>query len=81
MNVQASLDSGVPPILAFDDFDTEPPSNVDDRDIDECTGVLPQYPKTTVTDTSLQCFLFECLRPEAGNTPPYERYMHGDGTR
>ena len=61
MNVQASLDAEVPPTLSFDDFDTDPPSNVDDRDIDDCTGVLNQYPKTTVTDTSLQRFLFKCL--------------------
>ncbi|KAF2811584.1 uncharacterized protein BDZ99DRAFT_507974 [Mytilinidion resinicola] len=63
MNVQASLDSGVPPTLSFDDFDTDPPSNVDDTDIDECTRVLGQRPEITITDTSLQRSLFGCLRP------------------
>jgi hypothetical protein len=61
LNVQAALDAGVPPSL--DDFDTEAPSNVNDQDVDERTEVLQEHPTTTITDTSLQRFLFRSLRP------------------
>ena len=63
MNVQASLDTGMPPALSFDDFDTDPPSNFNDEDIDDRTGILEESPKATVTDSSLQRFLFQSLRP------------------
>lgn len=63
MNVQASLDAGVPPTISFDDFDTAPPSNVDDTELVDRIGTLEQRPKTTVTDTSVQRLMFECLRP------------------
>ena len=63
MNVQASLDSGMPPNISFDDFDTESPSNVNDKDLEDCIRPLEQYPQDTVTDTSLQRFLLEFLHP------------------
>lgn len=62
MNVQASLDSGTPLALSYDDFDTESPGNINDEDIDEHTKILPQYPHEAVTDTSLQSLLLKYLR-------------------
>jgi hypothetical protein len=53
----------VPPTISFDDFDTDPTSNVNDKDLDDCIRPLEQYSQNTATDTSLQRFLFECLRP------------------
>lgn len=74
--MQASLDAGVPPNLSFDDFDTDPPSNINDRDIDDRTGILEQHPKSIVTDTSLQRFLFESFCPRFEML----RRMNGGGT-
>ena len=53
----------MPPTLSLDDFDTEAPSNVNDKDIDEQTEALQEHPATTTTDSSLQRFLFQSLRP------------------
>ncbi|EPS34233.1 hypothetical protein PDE_09197 [Penicillium oxalicum 114-2] len=33
MSIQSSLDTGMPPSISNDDFDSEPPSNIDDVDI------------------------------------------------
>jgi hypothetical protein len=63
MNVQASLDSGMPPIVSMQDFDTRPPSNIDDTDMDDSTREISPRPHSISTDTSLQIFLFDCLRP------------------
>ncbi|KIW64047.1 hypothetical protein PV04_09007 [Phialophora macrospora] len=63
LDVQAALDAGVPPTLSFEDFDTEAPSNVNDKDIDEQTEAFQEHPATTTTDPSLQRFLFQSLRP------------------
>ncbi|OAP55219.1 hypothetical protein AYL99_10919 [Fonsecaea erecta] len=62
LNIQAALDAGVPPTLSLGDFDTEAPSNVNDKDINEQTETLLERP-TTATDSSLQRFLFQSLRP------------------
>lgn len=40
--VQASLDSGMPPMISCSDFDCEPPSNIDDCQFDENTTSVPQ---------------------------------------
>lgn len=63
LNVQASLDAGMPPIVSMQDFDTKPPSNIDDTDIDDSTRIIYPKPDTIATDTSLQISLSECLRP------------------
>jgi hypothetical protein len=62
MAVQASLDTGMPPLLTVHDFDTGPPSNLDDEDISETTTVLPT-PKAphVFTQASLQIQLFKSL--------------------
>lgn len=62
MTVQSSIDSGMPPMLSFDDFDTEPPSNNNDEEMNESTKTLPQHPKGTATDTSAQLILRSTLR-------------------
>jgi hypothetical protein len=63
MNVQASLDTGMPPIVSMQDFDTKPPSNIDDTDIDHSSQDISPKKHNIATDTSLQIFLFDCLRP------------------
>lgn len=65
MNLQASLDSGAPLAISFDDFNTKSPRNVNDEDISESTEALPYYAENTVTDMSLQLFLFKYLRPRS----------------
>ena len=50
--VQSSLDSAMPPRISVEDFDTEPPSNVSDSEIDESTEVLLPHARTTHTAPS-----------------------------
>ncbi|EAW21219.1 C6 zinc finger domain protein [Aspergillus fischeri NRRL 181] len=59
--VQASLDSWMPPRISFDEFDTEPPSNINDDELDESTTELQPYAKDTFTGTSTQLALIESL--------------------
>lgn len=56
--LQSSMDSGGPLLLSTDDFDCEPPSNVDDSQIDEQSSapVVPK-PDTTFTESSIQIAL------------------------
>jgi hypothetical protein len=62
MNVQFSLDSGMQPLFSTDDFDTLPPANIDDSEIDETTKVAPASKKSTeFTDTSIQITLLKSL--------------------
>jgi hypothetical protein len=61
MVVQSSLDSGMPPRLSFDEFDTKAPSNNDDEDMDETTTVLQPRPRSVYTATSMQLVLFDSL--------------------
>ncbi|KAI1313715.1 hypothetical protein F5Y03DRAFT_105846 [Xylaria venustula] len=63
LNAQASLDSGTPPGISYDEFDTGPPANLNDEDISEDSTSLRQRDETTKTDTSLQRFLLENLPP------------------
>ncbi|GFG09665.1 uncharacterized transcriptional regulatory protein C139.03 [Aspergillus udagawae] len=61
MVVQASLDSSMPPRISFDEFDTEPPSNITDDKLGESTTELHPHPKDTFTATSVQLALIESL--------------------
>lgn len=56
--LQSSMDSGGPLLLSIDDFDCEPPSNVDDSQIDEQSNapVVPE-PDTKFTESSIQISL------------------------
>lgn len=62
LNVQGALDSGMPAIIHMEDFDTDPPSNFDDADLDEHMTDPPQPKSRDVyTQTSLQIMLLESL--------------------
>lgn len=61
MLIQSSLDSAMPPRISFDEFDTEPPSNINDDEIDESTIALQPHPKDTFTTTSMQLILLDSL--------------------
>lgn len=56
--LQASLDSGAPPLIAPSDFDTRPPSNFDDDQLTEANE-LPSMPRppTAFTQTTVQLSL------------------------
>lgn len=63
INVQSALDSGMPPLLAVEDSDTEPPANIDDVDIDENSKERAvSRPEEVYTQTSLQLKLGTTLR-------------------
>ncbi|KAH8591282.1 hypothetical protein B0O99DRAFT_598148 [Bisporella sp. PMI_857] len=60
MTVSTSLDVGMPPLITSDDFDTEPPANIDDEDIGETTTVKPvSKPPHVWTRASLQIQLLK----------------------
>ncbi|SPQ19355.1 205fc1b6-2513-496d-9409-9095ae86af20 [Thermothielavioides terrestris] len=59
--VQSSLDAWMPPRIALSEFDTEPPSNINDEDMDESTTAVQPRPRDTFTSTSLQLALLESL--------------------
>ena len=63
MAIQSSLESGMPLLISFSDFDTMPPLNINDSEIDESTQVLPAAQDgATFTQTSLQLALLQSLR-------------------
>ncbi|KAJ9131740.1 C6 zinc finger domain-containing protein [Pleurostoma richardsiae] len=60
--LQSSLDSGMPPLVCLDDFDTEPPANIDDDQLDGSTTAKPRpQPIAIFTQTSIQCALVRSL--------------------
>lgn len=59
--VQSSLDAWMPPRITLSEFDTEPPSNINDNDLDESTTEPRPQPKHILTSTSLQLALLESL--------------------
>jgi Fungal specific transcription factor domain len=67
MTIQNSIDLGMPPLISSNDFDTEPPSNIDDEDISESTTVIP-IPKSqnVFTQSSIQIALCKSLRIRLG---------------
>ncbi|KAF2114409.1 fungal-specific transcription factor domain-containing protein [Lophiotrema nucula] len=55
MTIQLSLDMGMPPMLSPQDFDTLPPSKLNDEDIGEGVGTsVEPRPANEFTDTSIQ---------------------------
>jgi len=63
MTVQTSFDAGMPPLITVQDFDTEPPSNIDDEDLDEHTALPPTpKPEHVYTRTSVQIELLKSLK-------------------
>lgn len=61
--LQASLDTAMPPRISAEEFDTEPPANINDRDLDEDTKELHAKPDGEYTDTSVQLHLVYALLP------------------
>ena len=60
--IQTSLDSAMPPLITSDDFDTAPPSNINDEDIFEGTFIAPTpKPANVFTQTSIQIQLLQSL--------------------
>jgi hypothetical protein len=85
MNVQAALDSGMRPMVTADEFDTRPPSNLSDDDLDNGTQAdSPEEVAPTPTRASFQCLLATSvlLRLEATRVinalqeePSYDRVL------
>ncbi len=59
--VQSSLDAWMPPRISLRESDAEPPSNINDSEMDESTAELQPHPKHTVTSTSLQLALMDSM--------------------
>jgi Fungal specific transcription factor domain len=60
INLQSALDSGMPLLLSLDDFDTEPPANIDDADMNESTvGPISSKPSHIFTSSSIQIALLK----------------------
>ena len=57
--LQFSLDTALPPRISWDDFDTEPPSNVNDDEMSENSKSLSAKAGDVFTDTSMQLLLLE----------------------
>lgn len=63
--VQSSMDSGGPPFISPNDYDTKPPGNFDDEDLlgdDVSTQTPSPRPITTFTDTSVQLALLDSIK-------------------
>lgn len=56
----ACLDSSLPPCISLDDYDTSPPSNYDDQELDP-TEATERVPGEGVTDSSIQILLANSL--------------------
>lgn len=64
---QSSLDSGMPPRISLDEFDTKPPANINDDDMSRSMTAVDGRPlDTTCTDTSLQLILLQSLPTRLG---------------
>ncbi|KAJ4360812.1 uncharacterized protein N0V89_001379 [Didymosphaeria variabile] len=62
MTVQSSLDMGMPPMISPDDYDTLPPSNVNDEELTEADTVpLQPKPLKEYTQCSMQIAFYETL--------------------
>lgn len=64
--VQSSLEAGNPPLISMDDFDTKPPGNYNDEDLNEdvVEGDIARQPLplATFTDTSVQIALLKTMQ-------------------
>ncbi|KUI54584.1 hypothetical protein VP1G_01931 [Cytospora mali] len=63
--VQSSMDSGGPPLISTNDYDTQPPGNYNDEDLlnDTASSETPQpKPIGTFTDTSIQIAILKCIK-------------------
>lgn len=63
LNIQFSAEAGMRPLISLDDFDTEPPANINDEDINEDTNSSPvSKPSSVFTQTSIQIILLSSLK-------------------
>lgn len=63
--VQSSIESGGPPLISTNDYDTKAPGNYNDEDLlgdDVSTRLRSPQPMTTITDTSVQIALLSSLK-------------------
>lgn len=60
MTVQSSLDSGMPPMISLEDYDTACPMEINDDEIDKELAVCKGQCET-VTDTSIQLILLKAI--------------------
>ncbi|GFF47084.1 6-hydroxynicotinate 3-monooxygenase [Aspergillus udagawae] len=62
LNVQAALDSGMEPMMTAAEYNTQPPSNLDDDDLVEAFGEGPTAKASSIpTQTSVQRLLADSL--------------------
>lgn len=61
--LQTSIDAYMSPMLCLDDFDCDPPSNLDDEDFNDQTATPPPpKPDKELTQTSIQLLLHQSIR-------------------
>ena len=61
LTVQSSLDSGMPPMIALDDYDTEYPMEINDEEIDRDSTVCESQCTSAFTDVSFQLILLKAI--------------------
>ncbi|KAF4169677.1 hypothetical protein CNMCM6936_006836 [Aspergillus lentulus] len=62
LNVQAALDSGMAPMITAAEYNTQPPSNLDDADLVEASGEGPRAKASSIpTQTSVLRLLADSL--------------------
>ncbi|KAJ6111844.1 hypothetical protein N7523_007905 [Penicillium sp. IBT 18751x] len=62
LNLQVSFDRAMPPSVQSSDYDTLPPLNIDDEEINEASTEVPEdRPLTDITDCSFQVALTRSL--------------------
>jgi len=62
MGIKEALSTAMPPLISMNDFDTEPPANINDADINQETKNAPvSRDLTTLTQSSLQIILLKSL--------------------
>ncbi|KAL5359767.1 hypothetical protein BJX96DRAFT_174658 [Aspergillus floccosus] len=62
LDLQISMERGMPPSVDESDYDTAPPLNINDSDIQEASEELPsEQPLTELTDCSFQSVLLKSL--------------------
>ena len=62
ITAQSSLDMGMPPMVSVNDYDTKPPSNINDEDIGEGRDTpLDEKRPTEFTDSSIQIAFTQTL--------------------
>ncbi|KAJ3944969.1 uncharacterized protein N0V96_004988 [Colletotrichum fioriniae] len=59
--IQSSLDAAMPPRISFDEFDAQPPANINDDELEESQSELRSHPRSTYTDMSLHLQLRDSL--------------------